>query len=115
MSKWYYRDGTLAADMSSPNWEEGIRKVDKLLRDPKYKRVAEDTLEDGKWISTVWLGLDYSYPFSYKAVKPLIFETMVFSSKKKLDDLDMDRYSTEEEAFKGHKKMVAKWKRKIKK
>jgi len=28
---------------------------------PEYKRIAETSLPDGKWISTVWLGLDHSF------------------------------------------------------
>ena len=31
------------------------------LNSPEYKRVAETTLEDGTWISTVWLGLDHAW------------------------------------------------------
>jgi hypothetical protein len=41
------------------------------LRGPK--RVAETTLPDGTWISTVWLGLDHAWGGG----PPLIFETMV--------------------------------------
>ncbi len=44
------------------------------------------------------------------------YETMVFKSngKEVIDwtDLDKDNYLTEEEAIKGHKKMVTKWSKK---
>jgi hypothetical protein len=80
----------------------------KLFEDKEYKRIAETTI--GKhWISTVWLGLDHNYDGG----KPLIFETMVFLKNKNgktiKSDLDMDRYSTLEEAKDGHIKMVNKW------
>jgi len=50
-------------------------------------------------ISTVFLGLDLQYGKG----KPLIFETMIFGGKL---DGEADRYSTWEEAEKGHKKMI---------
>ena len=34
------------------------------------KRVAETTLPNGRWVSTVWLGLDHAF----SAGPPLIFE-----------------------------------------
>ena len=71
----------------------------------KDKRVAETTLPDGKWISTVWLGLDHSFGGG----PPLIFETMVFPKRGEWGELDSDRYSTEEQARAGHERMVAKW------
>jgi hypothetical protein len=77
----------------------------KLFEDFSYKRVAEDTLPDGKWVSTVWLGLNHQYGGG----PPLIFETMVFPSRDKLDELHCQRYSTEEEAVSGHKAIVEKW------
>lgn len=73
--------------------------------DPALRRVAETLLPDGKWISTVWLGLDHSFGSG----PPLIFETMVFSSKDDMSDLDCHRYTTEAEALAGHAAMVEKW------
>jgi hypothetical protein len=69
------------------------------------KRVAETTLPNGRWVSTVWLGLDHSFGGG----PPLIFETMVFPSQGDMGDLDGDRYSTEAEALAGHARLVAKW------
>jgi hypothetical protein len=77
----------------------------KKFEDVAYKRVAETTLPDGKWISTVWLGLNYQYG----AGPPLIFETMVFPGRDDMGDLDCERYSTEAEAMAGHNAMVTKW------
>lgn len=78
------------------------------LEDGDYKIIKQETLPNGKWVSTVWLGLDYQFGKG----KPLIFETMVFPKYpiKKGDflDEDMERYSTLEEALKGHEEMVKK-------
>ena len=77
-----------------------------MFEDRTTKRVAETTLPDGTWISTVWFGLDHRFGDG----PPLIFETMVFPSKDGLlYELDTYRYSTEEEAIKGHEEAVAKW------
>lgn len=59
-------------------------------------------------VSTIWLGLDHNF----REGDPLIFETMVFPSEKNFNDLDSNRYSTFEEAKKGHEKMVKKWSKK---
>jgi len=68
--------------------------------------VKQETLDNGLWVSTVFLGIDHNFGFG----KPLLFETMVFKSKDNLDEIDMDRYSTWTEAEKGHKKLVEKYK-----
>ena len=90
----------------------------KLLEDFDYKIIKQDNLSDGKRVSTVWLGLDQQFGKG----KPLIFETMVFSKKKKTmilgrklmmgEELNVDRYSTLEEALAGHKKMFKKYNKK---
>lgn len=85
-----------------------------LNRDESYKRVARTVLSDGTVISTVWLGLNHQFGFGL----PVIFETMVFRREFKegekpndenASEMDMDRYSTEEEAIAGHKKIVHRW------
>jgi hypothetical protein len=88
---------------------ERLEYVARKYEDPGYKRVAETTLPDGKWISTVWLGIDHNYGSG----PPLIFETMVFESKDNLGELALDRYSTLEEAEDGHEKMVKLWSHEI--
>ena len=81
----------------------------KLFENFSYKRIGLDELSNGYRVSTVWLGLDHSFGGG----KPLIFETMVFKGKGN-SDLDMERYSTLEEAVKGHKRIVKKWEQKEK-
>lgn len=56
---------------------------------------------DDYYISTVDLGLDHSFGIG----EPLYYETMVFK-KGSWSDLYCERYSTEEEARKGHKWVI---------
>ncbi len=74
-------------------------------KDRKYVRVASTALPDGKWVSTVWTGIDSSFGKD----RPLIFQTSVFRNKADFAGLDERNYSTEKEALKGHKLMVSKW------
>ena len=76
----------------------------KLFENRKYKIIKQEILPSGKWVSTVWLGLNHSLEGG-----TLIFETMVFASKKDMSEVDMNRYSTEEEALKDHQEMVKKY------
>ena len=69
--------------------------------------VAQETLPNGKWVSTVFLGLDHGF-----GDKVLLFETMVFFNKDDMGELDCKRYETWEEAESGHRKMVKKWSKK---
>lgn len=66
--------------------------------DESYWRVAL-TEEDGYSISTVWMGIDASYDDS-----KLIFETLVSGSGR---PGNTRKYSTLEEALKGHEELVA--------
>lgn len=70
------------------------------FEDVSYRRIAFDKLSNGAEVSTVWLGLNHNF----NGGTPLIFETMVFN----LDDNGdyQRRYSTEQEALKGHKNIV---------
>jgi len=74
-----------------------------------YKIVKQETLPNGVWVSTVWLGLDHQYE---DGGVPLIFETMVFPKDGTHEEVDMERYSTEEEAINGHLAIVKKWRSK---
>lgn len=74
--------------------------------DADPKRVAKTEFTDGRWVSTVWLGIDHRFDGNGP---PIIFETMVFP-KDSMGELDCDRYCTEAEALTGHAAMVEKWK-----
>lgn len=95
LGRYYDKDGNI---IPFDDWSK--------LYTGEYKRVAETTLPDGTWISTVWLGIDYSFGMG----APVIFETMVFEKDAdSADERDMDRYSTLAEAEQGHQRMVEKW------
>lgn len=94
MLEWYNKEGKIIP----------IEEAVKLLEDKEYKIIKQETLPNGKWVSTVWLGLDHSF----EEGEPLIFETVCFESKGNYSEIDMDRYSTLEEAIKGHEEMVKK-------
>ena len=79
-----------------------------FFEDLQYRRVAETTLQDGKYVSTVWLG--FGHRFGGNGL-PLIFETLVFPAPGDFLDLDSARYSTEVEALNGHNAMVEKWRK----
>src|SRR5438552_481269 len=71
-------------------WARWFEKAD--------RKVAATTLGES-FISTVFLGLDHQYING----PPLLFETLVFGGPF---DGETDRYSTWEEAEKGHEDMV---------
>lgn len=71
----------------------------------RERHVAMTELPNGKWVSTVWLGIDHGWGDT----PPLIFESMVFESVALGESLDCERYSTEREALAGHARLVRKW------
>lgn len=79
-----------------------------FVENPDNKVVKQEQVGDF-WVSTVFLGINYAMSEDHPG---LWFETMVFNKpagSKKLEDWGeqyMDRYSTYEEAEKGHKKAV---------
>jgi hypothetical protein len=82
------------------------------------RRVAETSI-NGWWVSTVFLGLDHSFSsISGGPAKPLWFESMIFPEgdkpmvpelggklRKFLDGMQL-RYTTWDEAVKGHATLV---------
>lgn len=71
-----------------------------------YKNVKKTDL-DNYTVSTVWLGSDPDRYLERKS-HPNIFETMVFK-KGTFYEVDTERYPSEDEAIKGHDKMVLEW------
>ena len=63
------------------------------------RHIAETTLDDGTYISTVWIGLHLSPWLN----TPMIYETMVFRNG---NGEECDRYPTRQLAVEGHKFMV---------
>lgn len=116
VSDMYRRDGT-----PYPDGKDGLFEWTRDCQNYEYRRVALDKLPNGVEISTVWLGIDHNYG---QNSRPLIFETMLFVPQKseykdpfsgriwKHDRESIGeqwRYSTEEEALRGHKMLVKKW------
>ena len=92
MGEYYILKGKKAVACNCTEWAQCFRNAN--------RKVAKDTIGDSV-ISTVFLGLDHSFGYG----PPLLFETLVFGGKL---DQEMDRYTTLEEAEKGHLAMVEK-------
>lgn len=70
------------------------------------RRVALDHV--GSWmISTVFLGIDYSFRGDGP---PILFETMVFEHGDVGAESEVNRYSTWDDAIQGHQAMVERYK-----
>jgi hypothetical protein len=80
-----------------------------LFADHDYCSVGATTLPNGEVVSTVWIGIDHGTGEG----RPVIFETMVFSSAESEHELAQQRYSTLDEAQKGHETMIEERKVKI--
>ena len=93
MSRYYDR---LGEPITSERWIE-------LRGNADYTVVAQDVLPDGRFVSTVWLGLDHN--FSGKG-PPLIFETRAFSPEGKALDASCRRYSSLAGARAGHAEAI---------
>jgi hypothetical protein len=91
----YHRDGTPCENVLE--WARDFGED---------RRVKQETLQNGYFVSTVFLGLDHNF----SGGPPLIFETMVFAPSG--EELDIERYSTEESAKAGHEEMVRRWREK---
>ena len=72
----------------------------KWIENSENKIVKQDTLPDGTFISTVFLGLDHNYA---ETGDPVLFETMIFGGGY---DQYQERYTTWEDAEKGHGKAL---------
>lgn len=64
-----------------------------------YRHVGDDTIGN-KRISTVFIGIDYSYSHGKL---PIVFETMIFNNSH---GIYQERYATWDEAVAGHNKAV---------
>ena len=96
---FYYRNGEpILGDDASLTW----------AREHQKDRMVEQTvLWWGGMVSTVYLGIDHSFGGG----PPMIFETMVSPGKNGGCELEMCRYSTEEEAWAGHRELCRRWSR----
>ncbi len=85
-----------------------LRDWVRLFEDKEYQIVAQEILPNGVHVSTAWLGLEHGA----KNGKPYIFETIVFVplDEHYTDNKETCRYTNLEDAKKGHKELVEKWK-----
>lgn len=83
----------------TPVLEENILTWGEWLE--KAERHVGNTIKKGIQVSTVFLGLNHRFGIG----SPLFFETMVFGGKY---DGEQERYSTWEEAEKGHERICNK-------
>ena len=77
-----------------------------LFHDLDMKIVQQDKLDNGMFVSTVFLGLDHDWSDDPDHV-PVLFETMVFCS----DDVDQiyeyqERYTSYADALAGHQRAL---------
>lgn len=86
---YYGRDGQLITR----------KELDVLLADHEYRRVAHDHVK-GVLISTLWLGVDYSFG---RGPRRLIFETAMLGPE---GTYDQELSSTEVEALAVHRRFV---------
>ena len=71
-----------------------------LQHEPEYKILREERVGP-YFVSTVWLGINHNF-FHENGDYPIIFETMIFDENGDEVGGNTERYSTEEEALKGH-------------
>lgn len=76
-----------------------LKEFGELHRNLEYKRVFASTLPDGRWLSTVWIGINHRF---FGDGPPLIFETMLFSHDGPGESLNEWRFATEQEALLWH-------------
>lgn len=93
----FRRDGSLY-----PEGDEGLLEWARDFEDMKLRRVALSRTIYGEKLSTVWLGIDHSFPMPGHLPHPLYFETMLFTTAHR-HDLQW-RYATEAEAHAGHRR-----------
>ena len=93
----YVLDGHTPVPATLMEWAKWFETAD--------RHVAATTLEDGTYISTVFLGLDHNYGPSGP---PLLFETMIFANPdENMIEEYCERYATWDEAAAGHERAVA--------
>lgn len=110
MSEFYILDGHEVIPSTIEGWAENAEKRYTNKEGDDSWRVDKTTLENGGYISTVFLGLDHSFGSG----PPKLFETMYFPNHgdgtESWAEEDCERCATWEEAEAQHKTMVDKYK-----
>lgn len=90
---YYKRDGSVT----------DIQSWTALQRDVRTIQVDNTRLENGRWVSTIWLGIA-----DQADAKPMIFETSVFNDETRRR-IEKMRHANEAGALQNHALMVRKW------
>jgi len=97
MSRWYILDNNhkpVSADVvTAGRWMDN---------NPNRKIVKQEDVSDDVQVSTVFLGLDHCFHWE-KDKTPVLWETMIFGGEQ---DQYQERYTSYEDALKGHKVAV---------
>jgi len=88
-------------DENKQPYKVSLEESYKIYQDPNMKIVQQDKLDNGLFVSTVFLGMDHSWDQSLNH-KPVLWETMIFDGK----DEYQERYTSYEDAVEGHKKAL---------
>ena len=86
-------DGEPVEEPDLIKWAEWFGQTD-------VRVLAKSKAPDGSEVSTIFLGLDHSFGCG----PPVLWETMIFGGEH---DQYQDRYSSREDAMKGHEKALA--------
>jgi len=100
MLQFYNPDG----ELYTGTLEEVMAQIFKDVEDPEKKIVKQDRLDNGLFISTVWL--ECTIKFLWSDEKPKIYETMVFFAGSRME---CQRYETRDDADRGHTEMLKKY------
>lgn len=77
----------------------------KWINDPKLRILLQDGLENGLFLSTVFLGLDHAHG----GPEPILFETAILD--RDYNDLHMKRHKNYQTAAKYHYEVLNDWKK----
>jgi len=81
--------------------DEGMQKYGEWYEDFSHRIVANTAVGELR-VSTVFLGIDHGFGIG----KPVLWETMIFP-KDSLRELYQDRYTSHDDAVKGHEAAIA--------
>jgi hypothetical protein len=73
-----------------------------IIESFQSKRILRSELRSGHIISTVFLSIDHGY----NQAEPVLFETMIFKDESDYKDLYCRRFTSYDEAFKAHLKLL---------
>lgn len=96
-------------DENKQPYKVSIEEMHKLYNDLSIKVVQQDKLPNGKFVSTVFLGIDHSWGITNDPNhKPVLWETMVFNDLEDsgITEEYQERYTSYQDAVEGHKRAL---------